>query len=197
MFILKVVLCGITIVLLIIGINAANKNDSKIVTIVSLVMSTISTILTILAFTIPAPSVSYWIKSITGLGPSITHEGIVKEYTSYTDFQSHDRNDVLYMGYDGTPSTITIHTKGKYSNISFDFYAVENMNPSDMATLSFTDDNPDHFSREYSAIPLYNPSGRFDEDVSGSEEVNITFYNSGTLSENDECAVIIDNLKIE
>lgn len=124
-------------------------------------------------------------------------EGIVKAYGSFTDINKHQRNDVIYMEYDGTPSSIIIHTNGNYSRISFDFYAVEKMNPSDMALLSFTSHNPNHPEHAYAAIPLYNPSGRFSENVTGSEEVRITFSNSGMPSADYQCAVIIDDLIIK
>lgn len=124
-------------------------------------------------------------------------EGLVRVYDTFTDYKNNRRNKVLYMGYDGSPSSITIHVNGHYTNISFDFYAVEGIDPEDMARLTFTADNNPSAIHEYAAIPKYNPSGSFDEDITGINEVIITFRSSGTPNEGHPCAILIDNLVLQ
>lgn len=127
----------------------------------------------------------------------IEYEGIVIDYNSYTDFYGHQRKDVIYMEYDGSPSSIIIHTNGNYSNISFDFYAVSGMDPEDKSQLTFIADNDPTSIHEYAAIPIYNSSGSFNEDISGKNEVKITFHRGAIPSEEYTCAVLIDNLSIQ
>lgn len=137
------------------------------------------------------------IESRKDLSYEITYEGIVMDYSSFTDFFGHERNDVIYMEYDGSPSSIIIHTNGNYSNISFDFYAVSGMDPEDKAQLTFIADNDPNSIHEYAAIPIYNSSGSFNENISGKNEVKITFHRGAIPSKEYTCAVLIDNLSIQ
>ncbi len=127
----------------------------------------------------------------------IEYEGTVIDYDSFTDFFGHERNDVIYMEYDGTPSSIIIHTNGECSNISFDFYAVAEMDPEDMTQLTYIADEDSHSVHEYAAIPKYNSYGSFDEDITGRREIKITFHSAGIPSTEHPCAVLIDNLSIQ
>ena len=127
----------------------------------------------------------------------IEYEGTVIDYDSFTDFFGHERNDVIYMEYDGTPSSIIIHTNGECSNISFDFYAVAEMDPEDMTQLTYIADEDSHSVHEYAAIPKYNSYGSFDEDITGRREIKITFHSAGIPSTEYPCAVLIDNLSIQ
>lgn len=124
-------------------------------------------------------------------------EGLVRVYDTFTDYKDYLRNEVIYMGYDGSPSSIVIHVDRLYTNISFDYYAVSGIDPEEMARLTFTADNDPASTHEYAAIPTYNPSGSFNEDISGRNEVMITFRSSGTPREGHPCGVLIDNLVLQ
>lgn len=124
-------------------------------------------------------------------------EGIVEAYDSFADINDHQRNDVIYMEYDGSPCSIIIHTNGKYSRISFDFYAAKGMEPNDMAALSLILNDDTEPIRETAAIPTYNPSDRFIVDINGANVIRITFHCSGTPSANYRCAVLIDNFTLK
>lgn len=124
-------------------------------------------------------------------------EGIIKAYDSFTDINDHQRNDVIYMEYDGSPCSIIIHTNEIYSRISFDFYAASGMEPNEMAVLSLIVDDDTEPIRETAAIPTYNPSGRFVVDINGADKIKITFRCSGIPSAEHPCAVLIDNLTLK
>lgn len=124
-------------------------------------------------------------------------EGVVEAYDSFSDINDHQRKDVIYMEYDGSPSSIIIHTNGKYSRISFDFYAAKGMEPNDMAALSLILDDDAEPIRETAAIPTYNSSGRFIVDINEANIIRITFRSSGTPSENYRCAILIDNFTLK
>lgn len=123
------------------------------------------------------------------------YEGIVTGYDSYNDFYGHARKDVIYMEYDGTSSSIILHTNSSYSKISFDFYAVEGMDPTEMAYLSLSIDN--YTIQEFAAIPNINNSGNFYADIAEVNEVRISFAKYGVPREGYPCAVILDNINLE
>lgn len=134
------------------------------------------------------------IEQIIDCKAEVDVDGYVKVYDTFTDFNDNEHNDVIYMGHDGAPSSIVIHVNGNYTNIRFDFYAVSGMSPIELAYLEYTADDDPKSLHGYGAIPKYNESGSFYEDITGKNEVKITFHGYGTPYEGYPCAVLIDDI---